>query len=180
VALGNLLGGFTMLALAWRLASPVAAARSPRATRWAALALVALLVQVTLGGLLSAGHATFACGDIGQCLQQVSHDGWRWALLDPWREPRFDAAPVLPANPQGALVNLLHRAWAGVVLLAALPAAWWAWRDGRARAAAVLGVALALQFALGLWLAGSGATVAAALAHNLAAALMVATLARLV
>ena len=179
VALGNLLGGFAMLALASRLAAP-APPRSPHAARWAALALAALVLQVALGGLLSAGHATFACGDVAQCLQQASHDGWRWDLLDPWREPRFDAVSALPANPHGALVNLLHRVWPLAVLLAMLPAAWSAWRSGHARAAAVLLLTLALQFALGLWLASSGATVAAALAHNLVAALMVATLARLV
>jgi cytochrome c oxidase assembly protein subunit 15 len=135
-------------------------------------------VQVALGGLLSAGHATFSCGGIGQCLQQAAHDGWRWALLNPWREPVFEAATSLPANPQGALVNLLHRAWVAVVVATLLPAAWWAWRDRQRGSAAALLLLLVLQIALGLWLAGAGATVAAALAHNLLAALMVALLAR--
>jgi cytochrome c oxidase assembly protein subunit 15 len=181
VALGNLLGGFAMLALAWRLAARelVDQSRASHA-RWAALALAALVVQVALGGLLSAGHATFACADIAQCVQQVSLDGWRLELLDPWREPRFDAVASLPANPQGALVNLLHRGWAIVAALAVLPAAASAWRSGQRQPAVALLLALALQFALGLWLAGAGATVAAALAHNLLAALMVALLARLV
>jgi cytochrome c oxidase assembly protein subunit 15 len=188
VALGNLLGGFAMLALAWRLAArePAdprrpshASAGAPRAG-WAALALAALAMQVALGGLLSAGHATFSCADVAACVQQASLDGWRWELLDPWREPRFDAAASLPANPQGALVNLLHRAGSIVVVLTVLAAAAWAWRAGQRWAVTVLLVTLALQFALGLWLAGAGATVAAALVHNLVAALMVAVLVRLV
>ena len=178
VALGNLLGGFTMLALSWRLAAPVAPAAP--AAGWAVAALAATVVQVTLGGLLSASHATFSCSGIGQCLQQAALDGWRWQLLDPWREPLFEAASALPANPQGALVNLLHRAWALGVAAAVLPAAWLSWRHGRRRTAAALLLLLVLQFALGTWLAGSGATVATALAHNLLAALMVAALARLV
>lgn len=178
VALGNLLGGFAMLALSWRLAAPAAPA-APGAG-WAAVALVAAVVQVTLGGLLSASHSTFSCSGIAQCWQQAALDGWRWQLLDPWREPLFEAASALPANPQGALVNLLHRAWALVVGLAVLPAAWLAWCHGQRRAAAALLLLVVLQFALGTWLAGSGATVASALAHNLLAALMVATLARLV
>ena len=67
-----------------------------------------------------------------------------------------------------------------MVVLAVLPAAWLARRHGHRRAAAALLLLLVLQLALGLWLAGSGATVPAALAHNLLAALMVAMLARLV
>ena len=182
VALGNLLGGFVMLALSWRLAMPDPAAGVQRQShaRWAAAALAVVGVQVALGGLLSASHSTFSCSDVGQCLRQASLDGWRWQWLDPWREPQFDATSTLPVNPQGALVNLLHRAWALVVVLAVLPTAWLARRHGYRGPAAALLVVLVLQFALGLWLAGSGATVAAALAHNLLAALMVVVLARLV
>jgi cytochrome c oxidase assembly protein subunit 15 len=182
VAIGNLLGGFAMLALSWRLAAPVMPATPPRGAHsgWAAAALVVLVVQVAVGGLLSASHATFSCVDTAQCMQQAARDGWPWQLLDPWREPRFEAATSLPINPQGALVNLLHRAAALAVVLAVLPAAWLARRQGRTRAGAALLSLLVLQLVLGTWLAGSGATVAAALAHNLVAALMVATLARLV
>jgi heme a synthase len=182
VALGNLLGGFAMLALSWRLAAPVASATTVLRThsRWAMVALVVLVLQVALGGLLSASHSTFSCVDTTQCAHQAALDGWRWQLLDPWHEPRFEAASTLPINPQGALANLLHRGGAFLVVLAVLPAAWLARRHGHRRAAAALLLLLVLQVALGTWLAGSGATVPAALAHNLLAALMVATLARLV
>ena len=182
VALGNLLGGFVMLALSWRLAARDAPATAPRPAlaRWAAAALAVLMVQVALGGLLSASHSTFSCSDTIQCMRQAALDGWRWQLLDPWREPLFDAPSTLPINPQGALVNLLHRAWALVGVLAVLPVAWLARRHGRGRPAAALLLLLVLQLALGTWLAGSGATVATALAHTRLAALMVATLARLV
>jgi cytochrome c oxidase assembly protein subunit 15 len=148
--------------------------------RWAAGALALLAVQIALGGLLSASHSTYSCGDIGQCMRQAALDGWHWQRLDPWREPQFDAATTLPINPQGALVNLLHRACALAVVLTLLPAAWLARRHGQGRAAAALLLLLGLQLPLGLWLAGSGATVLAALAHNLLAAAMVAVLARLV
>jgi len=182
VALGNLLGGFAMLVLSWRLAArevPVPAQRRACAG-WAAAALAVLVLQVALGGLLSASHSTFSCSDTAQCMRQAALDGWHWQLLDPWREPLFEAATTLPINPQGALVNLLHRACALVVVLAVLPAAWLARRHGESRAAAALLLLLVLQLALGTWLAGSGATVPAAVAHNLLAALTVATLARLV
>jgi cytochrome c oxidase assembly protein subunit 15 len=182
VALGNLLGGFAMLALSWRLAAreAPAAAQHPALARWAAAALAVLVMQVALGGLLSASLSTFSCSDTSQCVRQAALDGWRWQLLDPWREPLFEASSTLPINPQGALVNLLHRACALAAALTLLPAAWLARRSGHQRAAAALLMMLALQLALGTWLAGSGATVPAALAHNLLAALMVAALARLV
>ena len=182
VAMGNLLGGFAMLGFSWRLAAPRSSdARAHRAGRaWAATALALLALQVALGGLLSAGHATFSCGDIAQCIDQVSTDGWTWAALDPWHEPRFDAASALPINPHGALANLLHRAVALLVMAAVLVAAWLAWRDGQRRSAVALLVLLVLQLALGAALVIGGATVFTALAHNLAAALMVALLARLI
>lgn len=180
VALGNLLGGFAMLALSSRLAMGDVPATAPRSTdvRWAAAALALLTVQVALGGLLSASLSTFSCSDFAQCARQAALDGWNWQLLDPWREPLFEASSVLPINPQGALVNLLHRACALLVALTVLPAAWLAWRNGHRRSGAALLLLLGLQLALGTWLAGRGATVPAALAHNLLAALMVATLAR--
>jgi heme a synthase len=142
--------------------------------------LAVLVMQVALGGLLSASLSTFSCSDTRQCVRQAALDGWDWQLLDPWREPLFEASSTLPINPQGALVNLLHRTCALAVALTVLPAAWLARRGGHKRAAAALLLLLVLQLALGTWLAGSGATVPAALAHNLLAALMVATLARLV
>lgn len=182
VALGNLLGGFLMLALSWRLAMRDVSSTAQRQTqaRWAAASLAVVLVQVALGGLLSASHSTFSCSDTSHCLRQAALDGWRWQWLDPWREPLFDATSTLPVNPQGALVNLLHRAWAPLVVMAILPTAWLARRHGHRGPAAGLLLLLTLQFALGLWLAGSGATVATALVHNLLAALMVAILARLI
>lgn len=179
VALGNLLGGFAMLALAWRLAADAPRVRAA-SSRWAAAALAALVLQVTLGGLVSTTFADLSCGNLADCARVAAQQGWPWAQLDPWREPAFTASTHAPINPGGALVQLLHRAGALVVLALALPAAWLAWRHGRTGSAVVLMLLLLAQLAAGVWLLTPAMPLAAAWVHNLLAALMVALLARLV
>lgn len=182
VALGNLLGGFAMLALSWRLAAsdaPRALPHGPPA-RWAGATFALLAMQVALGGLLSTTYADLSCGGIADCARRAAQQGWPWATLDPWREPVFAASSALPVNPVGALVQLVHRVGALVVGLMVLGTAWLAWRHGRGRAAVTLGVLLLLQLTAGWWLLTPALPLAAALAHNLIAAAMAALLARLV
>lgn len=174
VVLGNLLGGFLMLAVATRLGWP-APAGGGALTALARLSLLLLLLGIALGALLSATRSTLACEGFAHCLQQAGAVDWNWRLLDPWSRgvsPESGAA-------RGAWLQLLHRGAALALLpvLAALIGA--LWRAGR-RAG---GVALALLFAL-QWLAGSLLPAAAwplgqVLAHNLSAALLLALLLRL-
>lgn len=180
VAMGNLLGGFAMLALSWRLAAAddPGAAVPPSPSGWTVLALALLVIQIALGGLVSAGHASLSCADSAECLRQIAQQGWPWSTLNPWREPVFDATTSLPVNPAGALAQGLHRGLAVAVGLAVLPAAWAARRAGHGRAAAALLALWLLQMAVGLWLVTGGVPLAAALLHNLLAALMLASLAR--
>jgi heme a synthase len=167
VAMGNLLGGFAMLALAARLAL---AGRPPRPVRlraWVGLAVLMLIAQVALGGLVSASFAGLSCttGWV-DCAQAASGVGWN--TLNPWREPVL--AALAPVNPAGALAQALHRSVAiGLVLL--LPAlAVMAWRRGRPRSAAALLIVLALQVAVGLAMAQGSLPIVLALFHNLLAA----------
>lgn len=144
VVLGNLLGGFGMVALAWRLAvsaRPRRAALPPRA--WTLAALLLLLAQAGLGGYVSATQQAGRCAAGGACLVHAAS-----GLLT--------AAVLLP---------LVRTAWRG---------------GARAPAAAIATLLLA-QAALGLLL-GRAAPVplAAALAHNLVGALLLAAVAGLV
>ncbi|MBI5256341.1 MAG: COX15/CtaA family protein [Burkholderiales bacterium] len=177
VALGNLLGGFAMLALAARLAVPAVPPRGALRP-WAALALGGVLVQVLLGGLVSASFASLSCSGLGGCLAAAAQQGWPWAALDPWREPVFAAATAGPVNPAGALALGLHRVAGIVLLLLLLPTALLAWRQGRVRGAALLLGLVVVQMGLGLWLSAGTLPLAAALAHNLGAALMLTLLLR--
>lgn len=116
VALGNLLGGFLMVALAVRLARLDAAVR-PGPLWW--LAFVLLVLQVAGGGVLSATDGPVRCGEWGLC----DWHGFATPLLagvllalawQAWRAGR--------AAPAAALVLLLMLQ-AGLGLLLAASAA---------------------------------------------------------
>jgi cytochrome c oxidase assembly protein subunit 15 len=137
------------------------------------------VIQVVLGGLVSASFADLSCSGVEDCARSAAQQGWPWSSLNPWREPVFEPAAQAPVNPAGALAQLVHRVWAPVVLLAALPTAWLAWRHGARGSAVALLVLLALQLAAGLWLLTPVLPLTAALLHNLLAALLVTLLASL-
>ena len=177
VAVGNVLGGMLMFALAWRLAVPLGAATLPPALRaWAGLGTALLLAQVALGALVSASFSGLACASMADCLRDAAAAGWPWDGFDVWREPRFDAA----AGPTGAALQALHRLGTLLVAAVLLPLAWAAWRVDARGSAAALVLLLALQFGLGLLTAAAGLPPAPALTHNVAAALLLAGVVRLV
>lgn len=169
VAIGNVLGGFAMLLLSWRIhrgASTNAAARWSTAT----LALMLLLIlQIALGVLVSAGYSGLSCSGFPGCGDAVDTS---LALLDPTRVPVFDPTP--PIHPQGAFSHLLHRVLGLAVALTALFVAIGSWRRGHRTPAMILVALLALQIALGLILVFAALPLLPAVAHNLLAALMLA------
>jgi heme a synthase len=182
VALGNLLGGFVMLALCWRLAAAGAAGEELPAAglgAWALAGLGLLAAQIALGALVSASYAALACSDLGDCLRQAQAAGWDGRALNPWHEPVLAAAPMA-GNPAGALPALIHRALAMLVLPALVLLGIVAWRRGRRRGGAALVLLVAVQLALGVGMVAGGLPILAVLLHNLLAALLLATLARLV
>lgn len=186
VTLGNLIGGFLMLALCWRLAATPASAAAPVARmthqartplqRWAALALAMLLVQVALGALVSGSYAALSCQGWADCSKSAAAAGWDWQAMNPWHRPQL---ADLPFNPGGALAQLAHRL--GALLLPPLFAvvALLAWRRQHRTEALLLLSLLALQATLGWAGVAAGLPIALVLMHNLNAALMLALLTRL-
>lgn len=166
VAMGNLLGGFAMLALSARLAVAGRSLRAVPLRAWVVVAALALLVQVALGGLVSASFAGLSCSSAGDCLAAARGIGW--ATLNPWREPTLSA--VAPFNPLGALPQVLHRGLALALALQLAPLALAVVRAGRPRTGAALLGLIVLQAGVGLAMAASGLPLALALAHNLLAA----------
>ena len=165
IALGNVLGGYTLLALAfaiWR-----GSGTGARRSRPAVALLILLIVQIALGVLVSAGYAGLSCTGFPGCGEGSIAT---WSLLDPMRTPAF--APTPPIHPVGAFTHLLHRGLALLVLVAALATGIAAWRGGRRRAATVLIGLIVLQLALGLTLVFAALPYAAALLHNLVSALL--------
>jgi cytochrome c oxidase assembly protein subunit 15 len=182
VAMGNLLGGFVMLALCWRLVASTrqqADAAPARLGTWAIAGLILLCGQLAGGALVSASYAALSCSDLADCTRAAAAAGWDWSVLNPWREPVVEAT-TLPVNAASAFALWAHRVGAIVVLpvLALLGIA--AWRRSRRRAGAALIVLAAVQGGLGLLMVASGLPLAAVLLHNLVAALLLATLVRLV
>ncbi|HEX7440469.1 MAG TPA: COX15/CtaA family protein, partial [Caldimonas sp.] len=170
VAMGNLLGGFVMLALCGRMArsAGLAPARRGALGAWAWVGVALLLAQIASGGLVSAGFAGLSCPDLTGC----DASGIAWQTLDPWREPVLDAARG--TNSAGALASDLHRASALLVALVMVLLAVAVWRGGRRSEAALVLALLAAQAALGTMLVVWRLPLAVALAHNLVAALLLA------
>jgi cytochrome c oxidase assembly protein subunit 15 len=175
ISIGNLIGGFAMLALSLRLA--IGAAAPPRRLRIAAGAVALLLLaQVALGGLVSASHAGMSCVGWSDCAAAAR--AIPWSTLDPWREPLLTEGP--PFNAAGALAQSIHRGMALVIVLVLLPLAVMARRRGRPRTAAALIALLALQLIAGLAMVHGSLPLGLALLHNLLAACLFATLLLLV
>ncbi len=178
VAIGNLLGGLLMLALSWRLAGGATSPGRPMLRTWAWVGVAVLLTQVALGALVSASYAGLSCSGLGDCLHTAKADGWPWQTLNPWREPVFDATQM-PLNARGALAQLVHRGGALVASLVLMALGVAALLGQRRREGAVLLVLLALQLGLGWLMVLTGLPLALALAHNVVAALLLATVVRL-
>ncbi|HTV77859.1 MAG TPA: COX15/CtaA family protein [Steroidobacteraceae bacterium] len=176
----HLLFGLTTLGLLWWLwltlnvRSPPAAAPA-LARGLAALGLVALAVQIALGGWTSTNYAAIACPDFPTC--QAS---W-WPHMDfghafvLWHAPTMNYEGGVLGNPARIAIHFTHRLGALVATAALVLAAAWVLARGlkRARlpAIAVL-LALALQLTIGITMVLKGFPLWLATAHNGGAALL--------
>lgn len=172
VALGNLLGGFAMLALSTRLAVAGVPVEALRLRVWVGAAMFLLLAQIALGGLVSASYAGLSCNAWSECLAAARDVDWD--TLNPWREPRLN--PLPPVNPDGALVHALHRGLGIVQVAVILPLAALALRRGRPGSAAALLILLLAQVAVGTLMSLDALHLQFALLHNVLAAALLATL----
>ena len=176
IVTSHLLGGMSILALlAWlALEQSRLNLRAPSLRVPALLALIALAVQIALGGWVSSNYAALACPDLPLC---------HGALVPPMDfDNAFHVVRELGQTPQGALlgnealtaIHWTHRLFALVALLVVGWAAWRAWRVSPALGAAV-GAVVVLQFSLGVLNVAVSRPLPLAAAHNAgAAALLVA------
>lgn len=114
VTLGNLLAGFAMLALGWRLVQAFGPARSgvPALRRWTIAAAVLLVLQITLGGWASTHASAARCDATAACQLHAFVAPPLVALvlglgIAAWR---------LGERPSGAAIALLAMAQAGLGL----------------------------------------------------------------
>lgn len=170
VVTAHLLGGFATLALlwVWWLAlrdPPWRVNPSLRGLSRATLSVV--VVQVALGGWLTANYAALACPDFPTC-----HGLW---IPDMDFASGFDVFQDVGPNYLGGLmssdarvaIHVVHRIGAVAVLLVA---GWLAVRLGSRPLAWVLGGVLALQLALGIANVVFALPLAVAVLHNAGAA----------
>ena len=189
----HLLCGFTTLSLLWWLVMTLWRARPgtrehagalpmpglAAARRLALLGLVAVSLQIALGGWTSSNYAAIACPDVPTC------QGRWWPPADfasafvLWRRSGA-GAPVnyeggVLDNPARTAIHLSHRAGAVAVSLALLAAAIAGLRvrDKRsAAAAAAVLLLLAVQLTIGISMVLRGFPLWLATAHNAGAALL--------
>ena len=177
----HLLFGLTTLSLLWWLmlelmqrregshpGRPPAGDGEALARPLALLALVALVLQIALGGWTSSNYAAIACPDLPTCQG-------RW-----WPDADFHSAYSLwhaaVDAPALVAIHLTHRIGAMVAsaaLLAAALTALWRRRDPLVRRPAIAVLAmLALQLTLGVSMVLRGFPLWLATAHNAGAALL--------
>ena len=166
----HLLGGFATLALLWiwwllLRNPPWQVGRSLRGLSMTTLVVV--VIQVALGGWLTANYAALACPDFPTC-----HGVW---IPDMDFAAGFDIVQDVGPNYLGGLmssdarvaIHVVHRIGAVAVLLVA---GWLAFRLGRRPLAWVLGGVLAVQLALGIANVIFALPLVVAVLHNAGAA----------
>ena len=193
----HLLFGLTTLALLWWLFLSIRSARLDNGIRFgsgrspgvylarespartaALVALIALGLQIALGGWTSSNYAAVACPDFPKCQQHWLPDtDYRDAFVL-WRGLGVNYEGGVLQHPARVAIHFTHRLGALVASAALIFAAVAALRrrggrpSARVAAWAVLG-ALALQLFIGASMVLSGFPLALATAHNAGAALLV-------
>jgi cytochrome c oxidase assembly protein subunit 15 len=179
IVTAHLMGGMTLLALVTWLSlslrghTPDSRLRALRLP--AAVALIVLAIQITLGGWVSANYAALACPDLPLCLGRAVPPMDFANAFHVLRElGRTDAGELLP---QAALtaIHWSHRMFALVAVAVVGWAAVRAFRIFRGLGTAIA-LLLAVQFLLGGANVAFGLPLALAAAHNAGAAALLVSL----
>src|SRR5688572_3289486 len=194
IVTGHLLGGLTTFALLLWLwltmraqdrrvdgASVLTGNRlvedGARVRLWATLALVALGLQIFLGGWTSSNYAAVACPDFPKCQAQWFPDADYEDAFVLWRGLGINYAGGVLDHPARVAIHFTHRLGAVLasclLLLAALGALRGLGRGARWAGVAVL-LALVLQLSIGVFMVLRAFPLPLAAAHNAGAALLVA------
>lgn len=183
VIMGNLCGGFLMLALlAWVLFqadSQVSEKNKGRALRSLpvlsiVLALTLLSAQIILGGLTSANFAARSCQSLPSC-----HGNWLpsaniWQAMDLSQQHVVTPEGWVVGGRERIDIHIAHRLGAVLTALLVLLVGFLAWRSGgRLRVAGVTVLLLVtLEFTLGVTAILSDLPIGLAVAHNWLAGLL--------
>jgi len=183
VVLVNLLGGFSMLPLAWLVRVSAMGSTSAKSNPiqpasqdtslliWARFGAVLLLAEIVLGGLISADFAAAACSTLFSCEGQWWPKGDWFYVFNVMHD--FALTPLDKGDSGAAALHLLHRGVAvGVAVVlgtAALRAASKVGVVGIVIPALILG-----EILLGFASVSGGLPLVLVIAHNFLAALLLA------
>ncbi|MEX1199206.1 MAG: COX15/CtaA family protein [Methylophaga sp.] len=173
----HLLGGMSLLVLIWvlrrQLSPPLPVEVDKRVKLAAAMVLLLLIIQITLGGWTSSQYAGLACPDFPTCQG-------KW-LPDMDMQQAFNISDFVAANHEGGLLSLeartaiqvVHRLFALLLTVSIIALGIAMWRHPRLKATVVTLMGLiALQLSLGIANAVLLLPLPLALAHNTGAALL--------
>lgn len=186
VVMGNLAGGFCMLGLlGWMVFSPT----TPGASRQrdttvrnaTLLALLALCLQILLGGLTSANFAATSCLTLPDCNGGYLPDR---SLFDAMNlDQHHDITPqgYVVGGPERMAIHRTHRLGALLTFLMVLISAIIALRASQPyrTTAIAIGVLLVLEFAVGIAAIITSLPIVLAVAHNWLAGLLLLALLKL-
>ena len=184
VVMGNLVGGFSMLGLlGWMvLHKPTGRLQtSNNVHRLALLAVIALCIQIVLGGLTSANFAASACQTLPDCQGSWLPGAELMTAFDLSRTHEISSNGMVLGGPERAAIHMLHRLVAVMAALAILAAGAAAFRAGGIlRIAGIASIVLVCaEMALGVTAVLGAVPIAVAVAHNWLAALLLLALLKL-
>jgi cytochrome c oxidase assembly protein subunit 15 len=185
VVMGNLVGGFTMLGLlGWMVLRKPADRSTSRnnINRLALLALIALCVQIALGGLTSANFAASACQTLPDCQGSWLPGAEVMTAFDLSRTHDVSSNGMVLGGPERAAIHQLHRLVAVIAVLIVLAAG-----AAAVRAGGTLGIAgiasitlVCAEVSLGITAVLGAVPIAIAVAHNWLAGLLLLALLALI
>jgi len=184
VVMGNLSGGFAMLAvfgllLFERGAVHDDAVRYPGI--WTTVAIGVLCLQILLGGLTSANFAASACQSLPDCHGMWLPGAELWSAFDLSRSLQISPQGFVIGGAERADIQMLHRIVALVTVAAALIAGVRAIMSGGRFLPIGIFVCLVVvvEFLIGIAAIRSGVPIGIAVAHNWLAGLLLLGLLRL-
>ncbi len=163
VVMGHLLGGMLMFGLllwmAWRATHrPITLAEAPRLKWWLRAGLALLVVQIALGGWVSANYAALACGGGSASLDNFPRCVSQWwpqqnysEGFTLWRGIGVDYEGGVLDGASRIAIQMAHRMMAVVVALYLLVVSWRMFKlPGMRGWAGALGLLVVVQVTLGI------------------------------
>ena len=179
VTLGNLIAGFLLFGLCWRLfISKLNQSTKSTLTKgirfWQLLTIALLLALIVFGGLVSSSYAGLSCPNLTDCFLPTSLE---LQSLNPLQIPTLNKdLTAIPIYPHGITANAIHL-WLSIVTAVFLVIfSLKLFRNKRPITSLLLLILLTLEIILGLVLGHNNLPLSLVITHNLLAAVLLATL----